>query len=70
VLIFQQALYVDPSRVNTAFLILAGALVGVPLSVPAILAIRGIGITALSEQPPSSPSPSSSSTSPSEAESA
>ena len=48
----------DPARVNLAFLILAGGLVGVPFAAPTIAAIRGTtpdGIES-STSPPSSPS--------------
>jgi hypothetical protein len=58
VVIFVQLLG-DPARVNLAFLILAGGLVGVPFAAPAIAAIRGTVAAPLTESsisPPSSPS--------------
>lgn len=57
VVIFVQLLG-DPARVNLAFLILAGGLVGVPFAAPAIAAIRGTVVPSIepSTSPPSSPS--------------
>lgn len=53
-LIFQQALFVDPSRVNPWFLLLGGSLIGVP-GVAEVIAFRGrnasIGTAGASSEP-------------------
>lgn len=67
-LIFQQALFVDPARVNLAFLVLAGTLVGTPATSEAIARIRGVGIPTLPLPALSPPSLSSSDSSSSEGE--
>lgn len=60
-LIFQQAVFVDPSQVNEAFLVLGGSLVGVPglmlgaTSVLDAISRRG-GTPGPSGSPPASPS--------------
>jgi hypothetical protein len=60
-LIFQQALFVDPSRVNETFIWLAGTLLGVPGASEVLARIRSG--TGGSGSPPASPGSPSSSTS-------
>jgi hypothetical protein len=59
-LIFQQALFVDPAKINIAFLVLAGGLVGTPTGAEAIARIRGVYTPSLPSSVPSLPSRSSS----------
>lgn len=67
-LIFQQALMVDPARVNEAFLWLAAGVLGIPGAAEVVGRIRG-GTAGSGSPPVSSASPpSSSSTSPSGAD--
>jgi hypothetical protein len=58
-LIFQQALFVPPEKLNLAFLFLAASLIGTPATVNALGKIRGGGTPAA----PTSPAPSASSSS-------
>ncbi len=63
VLIFYQALFVDPSKVNETFLWIAATLVGVPGAAEALTRIRS-GTGGSPSSPPSPPSLPSSSSSP------
>lgn len=59
-LIFQQALFIDPGKVNSAFLWLAAALLGVPGASEVVARFRaGTGGAASSRRPPDSRSSSS-----------